>query len=88
MSGGAWKGFTAQIVISMQKNMEDLSTNIATVQMLKNRYNNDFTPISIEFDNGTCRFGNVINDDSAIYDEGKSVADEVYDENRDVRRNS
>lgn len=83
MSGGAWKGFTSQIVISMQKNMDDLSTNISTVQILKNRYNNDFTPISIEFDNGTCRFGDVINDDSAIYDdEGKEVADQVYDNNK------
>ena len=83
MSGGAWKGFTAQIVISMQKNMEDLSTNVATVQMLKNRYNNDFTPIAIEFDNGTCRFGEQINDDSAIYgDDSAEVADQVYDENR------
>lgn len=84
MSGGAWKGFTAQIVMSMQKNMEDLSTPVATVQMLKNRYNNDFTPISIEFDNGTCRFGRQVNDDSAIYgeDESSEVADQVYDENK------
>ncbi len=83
ISGGAWKGFTAQIVVSMQKNLEDLSTNITTVNFLKNRYNNDFTPISIEFDNGTCRFGKLANDDSAIYgNDSEQVADTVFDDNR------
>lgn len=84
MSGGSWKGFTSQIVVAMQKNVEDLSTKVATVQLLKNRYNNDFTPIAIEFDNGTCRFGQVINDDEPIYgdsDEANKTADKVYDEN-------
>ena len=83
MSGGSWKGFTSQIVVAIQKNIEDLSTKLTTVKILKNRYNNNFIPISIEFDNGTCRFGDVINDDSAIYDdEGKEVADQVYDNNK------
>lgn len=83
MSGGAWKGFTAQIVVSMQRDMEDLSTKASTVQFLKNRYNNDFTPIYIEFDNGTCRFGSVLNDDKPIYGDGEDkVADEVYDEHK------
>lgn len=88
MSGGAWKGFTSQIVISMQKNMEDLSTNVSTVQILKNRYNNDFTPISIEFNNGTCRFGNIVNDDTAIFEDGvkKEVADEVFDRNKKTKK--
>lgn len=84
MSGGSWKGFTSQIVVAMQKDVEDLSTNISTIQLLKNRYNNDFTPISIEFDNGTCRFGKVINSDEAIYgenDEASKTADKVFDEN-------
>lgn len=83
ISGGSWKGFTSQIVVAMQKNIEDLSTNVATVQFLKNRYNNDFTPIAIEFDNGTCRFGDVINDDTAIFDDDRNkVADEVFDRNK------
>ena len=84
MSGGAWKGYTAQIVVSMQKYMDELSSNSSTVQMLKNRYNNDFTPIQIEFDNGTCRFGRELNDDSAIFEgsTAQQVAQQVYQENK------
>ena len=89
MSGGSWKGFTSQIVVAMQKDVEDLSTNVSTIQLLKNRYNNDFTPIAIEFDNGTCRFGKVINSDEAIYgddDEASKTADKVYDENYKTKK--
>lgn len=87
MSGGAWKGFTAQIVISMQKDADDMSTKNTVVQMLKNRYNNDFSPIVIEFDNGTCRFGDVLNDISPITDgDGNEVADEVYDRNKKSKK--
>lgn len=83
MSGGSWKGFTSQIVVAMQKNLDDLSTKVTTVQILKNRYNNDFTPIAIEFDNGTCRFGNIINDDEPIYGqngESDKIADKIHDD--------
>lgn len=87
MSGGAWKGFTAQIVMSIQKDADDMSTKNCVVQMLKNRYNNDFSAIFIEFDNGTCRFGLVLNDIAPITDgDGKEVADRVYDKNEKLKK--
>ena len=86
MTGGAWKGYTAQIVIAMQKFTEDMSTDNSTIQFLKNRYNNNFTPIGIEFNNGTCRFGKETNSTEAIFGSidvtRERIADIVYDENK------
>ena len=90
MSGGAWKGYTAQIIIAMQKFMEDMSTDNTTIQFLKNRYSNNFTPIGIEFNNGTCRFGKETTNTDAIFnsssDTSKRIADIVYDETKGKRR--
>lgn len=90
MSGGAWKGYTAQIIIAMQKFMEDMSTDNTTIQFLKNRYSNNFTPIGIEFNNGTCRFGNETNNTDAIFenagDTSKRIADIIYEETKGKRR--
>ena len=88
MSGGAWKGYTAQLIVSIQKYMDELSSKSSTIQILKNRHNNDFTPIQIEFDNGTCRFGKELNDDSAIFGDGsqpQQVANRVYQEDKQKR---
>ncbi|MBP5724950.1 MAG: hypothetical protein J6X18_15430, partial [Bacteroidales bacterium] len=84
MTGGAWKGYTAQIIVAVQKYMEDMSSKNTTIQVLKNRYNNNFTPIGVEFDNGTCRFGKETTDTSAIFEtvevNSKRIADIVFDE--------
>lgn len=86
MTGGAWKGYTAQIIVAVQKFMEDMSTDNTTVQVLKNRYNNNFSPIGVEFNNGTCRFGRETTNTDAIFENvevnSKRIADIVYDENR------
>lgn len=86
MTGGAWKGYTAQIVIAMQKYMEDMSTDNSTIQVLKNRYNNNFTPIGVEFNNGTCRFGKETTNTDAIFENievnSKRIADAIFDENK------
>lgn len=84
MTGGAWKGYTAQLIVAVQKFMEDMSTNNVTIQILKNRHNNDFSPIGVEFNNGTCRFGKETTDTSPIYDSAETtsnrIADIVFDE--------
>ena len=86
MTGGTWKGYTAQIIIAMQKFMEDMSSDNATIQFLKNRYDNNFSPIGIEFINGTCRFGKETTDTSAVFESieanSKRIADSVFDEER------
>lgn len=86
MTGGAWKGFTVQIVVAMQKFVDDMSGPNSTINILKNRYNNNFTPIGIEFFNGTCRFGRELTDTDAIYGEVEAnsarIADIVFDANK------
>jgi hypothetical protein len=70
----------------MQKYMEDMSTDNTTIQVLKNRYNNNFTPIGVEFNNGTCRFGKETTNTDAIFENievnSKRIADAVFDENK------
>ena len=86
MTGGAWKGYTAQLIIAMQKFIEDMSTDNTTIQILKYRHNNNFTPIGVEFNNGTCRFGAEFNDASPVYQNvevnSKRIADIVFDESK------
>lgn len=54
--GGVWKTFTAQIIVSFQKFVDGDGMNWVTVKTLKNRYAPK-TEFQVQFDNGTCRFG-------------------------------
>lgn len=68
MGGSMKKVETAQVVISIARNTDDLKNNKATISVLKNRSGSVATFHGVYFNNGTCTVNtdNVIDFDSAL----------------------
>lgn len=54
-SGGVWKTYGAQVVISAKRSESD-GMNAFKIKTLKNRYSKPYVEMITNFNNGTCRF--------------------------------